>query len=190
MKQTPNILTVVCILLFICSFQSNAQIPSASLKKDTVSTSKNVTSEELYALEAKMAEKLTALKYDAATKQSKVEYPSDNSGSVAKVVLYYLGNRLIRLEKRIYDQTNAPLSYSMYTFNEKNACFCNTQWNQKDGKTQFLTKSDYGLIYFDSDMKLIELAPAQMDKLVQESKDSLDGVMTHFKDFKYTFEMR
>jgi len=190
MKNSCNLVTVVCILLFVCSFQGHAQASSTSLKNDSVSTVKKATPEDLYALEAKMAEKLTALKYDAATKQTKVDYPYDNNGSVAKVVLYYLGNRLIRLEKRIYDQTNVQTSYSMFNFDEKSGCFSNIQWSLTDTNTHILTMSEYGLIYFSTDMKLIDLNSNQLQKLVQEVKISLDAVMEHLKGFKYTFEMR
>jgi hypothetical protein len=39
-------------------------------------------------------------------------------------------------------------------------------------------------------MVLIELDPTQMQKLIQETKESLDALMGHFNGFKYTFEMK
>ncbi|MCK9311714.1 MAG: hypothetical protein M0P26_05500 [Bacteroidales bacterium] len=200
--KTPRILIAVAfMLLFVSFFPGQSQVRSVEneaiatqqktdLKKDSSLTLKKATSEDLYALDSEMAEKLTALKYDPSTKQSKVSYAFDNTGSVAKVVLYYKSNRLIRVEKRIYDQSNTQTSYSMFNFDEKNGCFFNSQWSLKIIKTRILTMSEYGLIYFNGDMNLIELDSIQMQKLVQETKDSLDALMGHFNGFKYTFEIK
>jgi len=200
--KNPRILVAVAFMfLFASFFSGQSQVRSTEnetsttqqkidLKKDSALTVKKPTSEDLYTLDSEMAEKLTALKYDPSTKQSKVSYASDNTGSVAKVVLYYQNNRLIRVEKRIYDQSNIQTSYSMFNFDEKNGCFLNTQWNLKDIKTRTLTMSEYGLIYFSGDMVLIELNSTKMQKLIQETKESLDALMGHFNGFKYTFEIK
>lgn len=188
MKNPRNILAMICMLLFVSFFQSYSQVSLA--EKDAVITVKKPTSEDLYTLDCKMAEALTALKYGPSTKQSKVSYPLENTGLVANVVLYYQNKRLIRVEKRIYDKSNVQTSYNMFNFNERNGCFTNAQWNAKDVKTCILTMSEYGLIYFSSDMKLIELDSNQMQKFIQETKVSLDTVMGHFKEFKYTFEIK
>jgi len=201
MKNLLNLFTVVGLLLFASCSQGKGQVPpsengdSASqqksdLKKDSAPTFKEPTSEDLDNLDVKMAEKLTALKYDASTKQLKASYAFDNTGSVAKITLYYQDNRLIRIEKYIYDQSNKPASYSMFNFDENNGCFSNVQWNVKDANKRVLTMSEYGLIYFGSNMRLIKLKSNQMQKYLQETKDSLDAVMKHFKDFKYTFEIK
>ena len=200
--KTPRILIAVAFMLLLISFfLGQSQVLStekevstnqqkADLKKDSALTVKKATSEDLYTLDSKMAENLTALKYDPSTKQSKVSYTFDNTGSVVKVVLYYQNDRLIRVEKRIYDQNNTQTSYSMFNFNEKSGCFSNTQWSLKDIKTRTLTMSEYGLIYFNSDMTLIKLDSIQMQKLVQETKDSLNVLMGHFNGFKYSFEIK
>jgi len=200
--KTPRILIAVAFMLLLISFfLGQSQVLStekevstnqqkADLKKDSALTVKKATSEDLYTLDSKMAENLTALKYDPSTKQSKVSYTFDNTGSVVKVVLYYQNDRLIRVEKRIYDQNNTQTSYSMFNFNEKSGCFSNTQWSLKDIKTRTLTMSEYGLIYFNSDMTLIKLDSIQMQKLVQETKDSLHVLMGHFNGFKYSFEIK
>jgi len=189
MKNAGIFLTLVCIVLLVTPFQCYCQVPSVE-NKDSAFTLKKATLEELYALDVKMAEKLTALKYDPSTKQSKISYPFDNAGSVAKVVLYYQNNRLIRIEKRINDKTDKQTSYSMFNFNEKNGCFANAQWSLMDGLSRVLTTSEYGLVYFGSDMRTIDLNPNEVQKLVQDTKDSLNTLMSHFKSFKYTFEIK
>jgi len=201
MKNTLNLIAVIGLVIFAICSQGKGQVPpsengdsvsqqKSDLKKDSAATFKEPTSEDLDNLDVKMAEKLTALKYDASTKQLKVSYGFDNTGSMVKITLYYQENRLIRIEKYIYDQSNKALSYSMFNFDENNGCFSNVQWNVKDANKLVLTTSEYGLIYFGSNMKLIKLKPNQMQKYLQETKDSLDAVMKHFKDFKYTFEIK
>jgi len=189
MKNARIILILVFILILINSVQCFSQATSTE-KNDSALSLNKATPEDLYALDIKMAEKLTALKYNPLTKQSKVSYPLDNTGSVAKVVLYYQNSRLIRVEKRINDKNDKQISYCMFTFNEKNGCFANTQWNESEGITRVLTSSELGLVYFGSDMRPIELDTNEVQKLVQETKDSLNAVMGHFKMFKYTFEIK
>lgn len=186
MKNTRNLIVLAGMIIFSSFFQSEA----CFAENEASTAQQKPTSEDLYALDSKMSEQLTALKYDPSTKQSKVSYAFDNAGSVSNVVLYYRDSRLIRLEERIYDQNKAQTSYNMFSFDDKNGCFCNIQWFARDSRKCILTMSEYGLIYFGSDMKLIELDSNQMKKLVQETKDSLDALMKHFKDYKYTFEIK
>jgi len=194
MKHTCYLIAAVCMLSFTNIFMGKAQVPSpekdatSTLPKDA--TLKEPTPEELDNLDIKVAQKLTTLKYNPSTKKIKVSYPSDNTGLVAEATLYYNSARLIRLEKYVYDQSKKQVSYSMFNFNEKNACISNDQWNIMDANKRVLTTSEYGLIYFGSNMQLIELESDQMQKLIQETKDSLDALMGHFKNFKYTFEIR
>lgn len=201
MKNILNLITAISLVILTSCSQGKSQVPpsengdSASqqksdLKKDSAATFREPTSEDLDNLDVKMAEKLTALKYDASTKQLKTSYALDNTGSMVKITLYYQEKRLIRLEKYIYDQSNKASSYSMFNFDENNGCFSNVQWNVKDANKRVLTTSEYGLIYFGSNMKLIKLKPNQMQKYLQETRDSLDAVMRYFKDFKYTFEIK
>jgi len=202
MKNPRNFVTVVCMLLLVSIFQGQEQVrlaenaPSAlpqknNLDKDSVSALKIPTPEDLDNLDVGMAKKLTALRYDPSTKKIRVNYPFDNTGLVVELTLYYNDNRLIRVEKYIYDQNKKQDSYSFFCFDEKNGCFCNTQWNLKDANKRVLTMSpEYGLVYFGSNMQLIKMKPNKMQQFLQETKDSLDALMGHFKNFKYTFDIR
>jgi hypothetical protein len=185
MKNSFSFFTVVGALLLAGNLQSYGQVPPAPPTPEM-----EPTSEDLYNLDSKMAEKLTALKYDPSTKHTKISYAIDNTGSTAKLTLYYQNNRLVRLENYTYDQNNQQVSYSLFDFNERNGCVYVKQWNKNDYKKYTLTLSEYGLIYFSDNMKLIKLDPSQMQKLIQETKDSLNIMMGHFKGFKYTFEIK
>jgi len=190
MKNARNLIVLAGMLIIASFLGGQGQVCSAENEASSIQQKTTPTSEDLNALETKMSEQLTALKYDPSTKQSKVSYAFDNAGSMSNVVLYYQNNRLIRLEERIYDQNKTQTSCNMFSFDEKNGCFCNTQWNVRDPMKRILTMSEYGLIFFGSNMNLIDLDSNQMKKLIQETKDSLDVLMGHFKDFKYTFEIK
>jgi hypothetical protein len=111
-------------------------------------------------------------------------------GNEARITLYYISDRIVRIEKRIYDKDNNQLGYTMFDFNENNTCFSNTQRDYKEKMSYTNAMYWDSLIRFDVNCKIIDINASQKQQIIESTKASLDSIMQHFPEFKYSFNWK
>ena len=158
--------------------------------KDSAIFEKKPTYQQLYSESEKRFEITGNLKHDSITKKKDYNYKLGVDGNEARITVYYISDRIVRIEKRIYDMDNNELGFSMFDFNENNACFSNTQWNNKEKMSYTNAMYWETLIRFDVHCKIIDIDGSQKQQIIQLAKASLDSIMTHFPEFKYSFNWK
>ena len=129
-------------------------------------------------------------KNDPNTKKAIFNYTQGSDSNEARITLYHIGDRIVRIEKRIYDLGNTQLSYSMFDFNVDNSCYSNTQRNKKD-KMSYINAMYWDTINrFDTDYKPIKIDVTQKQQIIESTKAELDSIMQHFPEFKYSFNWK
>ncbi len=197
MKKTLNLIAIIGVISLMgritCQKKSvrntdisSKNIQQSSVKLDSVSKPKALKSDEIYILNENLSENIGKLKYDPNTEKSEFKYLYDTSGLEARVVLYYVKERVVKVEKRIYGKDNNEISHSMYNFDETNECFSNTQWTRKDRESYTLLSYNNDLIYYDSRSNVINLDSGQKQELVKSINDSLVSLMKYVPKFKYS----
>lgn len=165
---------------------SSKIIQQSYVKTDSVPKPKALKSDEIYILNEKLNEIIGKLKYDPNTQKTEFKYLYDTSGLEARVVLYYIKERVVKIEKRIYGKENNEISLSIYDFDETNKCFLNTQWTRIEKESYTLLSYNNDLIYYDSRSNVINLDSCQKQELVKSINDSLVSLMKYVPTFKYS----
>lgn len=162
------------------------KMQSAS-SNDSLISKEKPTYQKLYTESERRFGEIGKLKYNPSTKKKIYNYVL-KSDSI-KITLYHINERIATIEKRIYNK-NKQLEFYIYDFNENNDCFSCSQWNCTEKMTY--TNAIYWdtFIRFDVDCKIIDIDSSQKKKIIQSTQASLDSIMQHFPEFKYSFNWK
>lgn len=169
---------------------SNFKMSEITSTKDSVIPEKKPTYQDIYSGDWKRSEIIGNLKHDPSTNKKDYNYKLKNDGNEVRISYYSVKDRIIRIEKRTYDKTDNELSFSMFDFDENNLCISNTQWNNVEKMSYTYSMYWDSLIKYDVNCKQIELDASQKQQIIQSTKASLDSIMTHFPEFKYSFNWK
>jgi hypothetical protein len=158
--------------------------------KDSLVSQTRPTYQELYRKSEQINEAIGKLKYDPSTRKKEIISKLNDNGDEGRIELYHLNDRIITIEERNYDKSNKQINGSSYDFDEKNACFSNCQWITKDKMSYYYAMYWDTLIKFDVYCKLIDLTPSQKQEIIKSTKASLDSIMRHFPEFKYSYNWK
>jgi len=204
MKKIVIIFAMICIVLLMgCITKQNKN----KLVQNIVTSNKNIqqdsvevdsaifisiapTTQEIYIFDEKRTAEIGKLLRGANTEKKEFKYYYNNSGDEAKVILFYIKDRIVAIQKRIFDLENTEVSFSIYDFNGSNKCFSNTQWTIQEKKSYTLTTYNDSLIYYDNKSNVINIDFSQKQKLVQTVNDSLVSLMKFFPEFKYSSDLK
>lgn len=181
-------------LSVIIILNSGSKLPSNISEKnhlvygnDSLAPVAKPSYQEIYYKDYKWTEMIGNLKFDPSTKVESYILKINDQGDETRIKLYHNKNRMIRIEKRIYDKTNQEMNYDMYDFDTNNACLSLTQWGLKENMSYTYAMHWGSLIKYDVNCKLIELNPAQKQQIIQSVKVTLESIMQHFPGYKYSF---
>jgi len=144
--------------------------------------------QEIYSTDYKWTEMIGILKHDSSTKIEFYSLKLNVQGDEERVQLYHNSDRMIRIEKRIYDKSNNELSYDMFDFDKNNICLSFTEWGLKENMSLTYAMHWGSLIEYDVNCKLVELRPAQKKQIIHSVRISLDSIMQHFPGYIYSFK--
>jgi hypothetical protein len=163
-------------------------IPADVIERLRMSNGKISQQEEFYVIGENWNELLGKLKLDSSTSVKNHSYKIDNNGIEARIELYYQKAQIVRVEKRIYNETE-ELSFSMFDFYE-NECLCNTIWNKQDKMSYSYSMLLGALAKYDVNYNPIEMSDLEKRQVIESTKVSLDSIMHHFPEFKYSFNWK
>jgi hypothetical protein len=158
--------------------------------KDSAVSGKKPTYQDIYSEDEKRSEVIGNLKHDPSTNKKDYNYKLGEDGNETRISLYSVKDRLVTIEKRVYDKNNNELGYSMFDFNENNVCLSNTQRDYKESMSYTNAMYWNTLIRFDVHCKIIDIGSSQKQQIIQSAKASLDSIMQHFPEFKYSFNWK
>lgn len=206
MKEFIQLACLICLILIVsCNTNpkksNNNQVTEISKKsdikieqsvsgKDSVIFEKKHTYQQLYSESEKRFEITGNLKHDSVTKKKDYNYKLGVDGNEARITLYYINNRIVTIENRKFDKNNNQLGYNMFDFDESNVCLSNTQRDYKEKMSYTNAMYWDTLIRFDIHCKIIDIDSSQKQQIIQLAKASLDSIMTHFPEFKYSFNWK
>ncbi len=164
-------------------------LPADVIERLRASKGKMSQQEEFYVIGENWDEILGKLKFDPSTCVENYSYKIDSNGNEARIELYHQKTQIVRVEKRIFDSNNEQLSYSMFDFYE-NECLSNTTRNKKDQMSYTYSMLLGALIKFDVDYNPIDMSDIQKRQAIESAKASLDSIMQHFPEFKYSINWK
>lgn len=203
MKKFILIIWLIC-LAFI--FTNNSEIKKSNINgkiepfknkglkevqffliRDSVYPEEKPTSQQLYSEIERMLSVTANLKHDEATlvKNLKLKL-GDNKNEIS---CYYSKNRLIRIENRVFNNKNDVESFRMFDFDENNNCFSNSIKDKDEESRIYAFISNY-MIEYDSKLVPIILDSCQKQQIIQSARASLDSIMKHFPEFKYSMNWK
>jgi hypothetical protein len=155
------------------------------LKNDSFIQKEKPTYQQLYSESERRLEATGSLKHDLATKNKTYNYLQSNDS--VKITLFYIGKRIVTVEKRIF-KGNIEKGFNIYDFDENNNMFSESKWNNVE-KMTFTNAIYWGtLLRFDVRCNVVDLDLSQKQEIVKAAKASLDSIMQFFPEFKYTFD--
>jgi hypothetical protein len=166
----------------ITQAQSISRIESEGLQK-------RPTYQEIYSKSGQINKIIGEQKHDPSTKKESYISTLNVKGDEVRIELYHINNRIVTVENRIYNK-DKQLNYSMFYFDEKNVCFSNTKRDYKEDRSYIYAMYWDTLIKFDVYCKLIDLPPSQKQEIIKSAKASLDSIMQHFPEFKYSINWK
>ena len=115
----------------------------------------------------------------------------ENSDSIfVNTTLSFLHNQIFLLVYRTFNQKKEKTYNSIFYFDNNNNCISNTIWNIKRG-VSFTYAIYWGkMVKYDVNYKRIEIEPEQRQQIINSTKASLDSLMHHFPEFKYSFDWK
>lgn len=204
MKKVNQIIWLVYMVLFVScnsgSKKANNNLASVPIdqntkteliiSKDSIVPEKKPTYQEIYSEEWNRDEIKAKLKFDLSTKKKNFNFKTNNNVNEVRIELYHVNDRIVTVEKRIFDKGNDQLSYSIFDFDENNKCQSNTQRDYKEDRSYIYAMFWDSLVKYDVNCNKIELNSTQKQQVIQSAKASLDSIMQHFPEFKYSFNWK
>lgn len=158
--------------------------------KDSIVPESKPTHQEIYSEEWKRDEIKAKLKFDPSTKIKYFNFKINENENEVRIELYHVRDRIVTVEKRIFDKDNEQLSFSMFDFDENNKCLSNTQRDYKEDRSYIYAPYRDSLIKYDVYCNKIDINTSQKQQIIQSVKASLDSIMQHFPEFKYSFNWK
>jgi hypothetical protein len=156
--------------------------------KDSVVQGKRPTYQEIYSESEKRRKISAEMGADPSTIVK--EYNENLDSCKRKLMIYYQQKRIISIVNRISNERNDILANEVFTFDENNNCISNAQRDYKEDRSYIYAMYWDSLIKFDVYCKLIDLTPSQKQQIIKSVKASLDSIMQHFPEFKYSFNWK
>lgn len=160
------------------------------ISKDSTLPESKPTHQEIYSEEWKRDETMAKLKFDPSTKIKNFNYKLNDNGYEVRIELYYINDRIVTVEKRIFDKDNDQLTLTAFDFVKDNECNSMTQWKKEDRMSYIYSMYGDSLIKYDVNGNKMSLNSLQKQKFIQSAKATLDSTMQHFQEFKYTFNWK
>lgn len=204
MKKANQIIWLIYMVLFVsCNSglkKANNNISSDPIdentktelinSKDSIVPESEPTNQEIYSEEWKRDEIKAKLKYDPSTKKKNFNFKlNDNEGEV-RIELYHVKDRIVTVEERIFDKDNDQLKLDVFDFTEDNDCISSTHWNKKEQMSYIYSMYWDSLIKYDVNCNQFELDVSRKQQIIESAKASLDSIMLHFPEFKYSFNWK
>jgi hypothetical protein len=159
-------------------------------KTDSIKMVKDLTHQDIYSVENKWGEEIGALKHSSATLKKSFNYYIQEDLERVQIELYYIENRIITIEKRVFNKNQDQIKLYTYDFTKDNVCVSNTLW-QSDEQMSYIYSMLWGeLIKYDVNCNKIEIDSIQKKEAIESAKTSLDSIMQHFPGFTYTFNWK
>jgi len=195
-----------CIFFFIflvgnnSSFAQTISTDSKNFKEDVLSKkeglfirnpikkSKYLTHNEIYSEGETIRAFYAKVASDASTKTKSWDEKSNDNEVTIK--LYYQQNRLYTIVYRVFNSKKEKILNRIFDFDEQNSCISNTERNINYPISYTNTMYWDSLVRFDADYNRIEINPEQKQQIIQSTKLSLDSLMTHFPEFKYSLNWK
>lgn len=147
-----------------------------------------LTHEKLYSEGETIRDTITKLETDSSTMK---RFCTEKVGEdETKITIYYQPNRIISIVNRVNNTKNEMIANSVFYFDEKSNCISNSEWNKKEPMEYTNAMYWDSLIRFDVNYNKIELNSSQKQQIIQSTKASLDSIMQHFPEFKYSFNWK
>ena len=164
-------------------------------KKTSIETSKDNTQEQLlqnkiYCAKEAQLEETAKLKFDPSTKKMMITQKIKNTDNEATLTLYYNDNQIILVEKRICDSSKREISFSIFSFDNKNRCLRNDLRDYKKNLSYANAIYWDTLTQHDIRCKVINLNKEKKVEIIQSTKASLDSIMQNFPQFKYSIDWK
>lgn len=129
-------------------------------------------------------------KYDKSTNHKRIALKIGNTSLNEEITLYYQNNQMIQVSKRLIGENNKVLKLVVFNFDEKINCFSRYQWNLEDKYSFYDTIYNGTVIRYDMNNKYLALDNSQKLKIIQSAKSTLDSLMQHFTEFKYSIKWK
>ena len=170
----------------------NSPIVKTEEKQSKKINTNTSLSQLVYSENEKRTENIGKLKHNSSTQKKTYSFKNEITGNNNEITLYYINKRIVRIEKRIWNNKDekVQLGYSMYDFNDKNVCIANTERNYKEKMSHTNAMFDDSLIRYDVNCKIILIDKLQKAKIISAVKNSLDSVMEHFPEFEYNLGLK
>lgn len=169
----------------------NAKIPSQmiiSLDENSKIKIQNLSHEELYSKGEDIRGFFAKTSSNPPTK-NKI-YSEKLNHNETSINLYYQNSRVYVIVHRIVNTIGDMLFNKVFYFDDHNNCISCSEWSDKTKMTYTNAMYWDSLVRFDVDYNRIEIDPAQKQQIIQSSKLSLDSLMRHFPEFKYSLNWK
>ena len=160
----------------------------ALLTRNSIKNSKDLTNDEIYSEGETIRAFYAKAASDPSTKNKL--YTEKFHENEVTVKLYHLQNRIYSIVYRVFNSKNEKILNSVFDFDEQNNCISNTE--RKINYSMSYTNAMYwdSLVRFDVHYKRIALSEDQKQKIILSTKLSLDSLMQHFSEFKYSLNWK
>ena len=205
MKSTIRIVAFFCVVILIgCKdkhIQSitnkpeniNIEAQPIQLKKDSSEENSKtevnkLTHDQLYAIGETRRDSSARLYSDPSTLKKVYSEVIDEDTSI--MTLRYKQNRIISVVKRIINKYNVKLYNTVFCFRKDNECISVDYWNSVEKNTYTYDMFWGTLIKYDGNYNKIDIDVSQKLQIIKSTKVSLDSIMQHFPEFKYSFNWK
>ena len=148
----------------------------------------NLTHNELYSIGETRRDSSSRLYGDPST--PKKVFSEKSGDNIREITIKYQNSRIIAVVDRITDNQNRMINNTVFNFDKKNECISTDYWNINKPMTYTFDMYWGSLIKYDVNYDPIEMTSSEKQKIIQTTKASLDSVMLHFPEFKYSFNWK
>ena len=150
--------------------------------------SQNLTPEELYSKGENIREFFTKTTANPSTKNKL--FSEKFNYNETSIKLFYQNNRIYVIVHRIVNAEGDKLYNKVFYFDDNNNCISCSEWTDKSKMTYTNAMYWDSLVRFDVHYKRIALSEDQKQKIILSTKLSLDSLMQHFSEFKYSLNWK
>ena len=130
-------------------------------------------------------EKLAARRFQNSTKEKSYRKNLGLNDSLI-VTLYYQGKQAINIQSSTYSN-NKEVERIGFNFSEDNECISQFHWIPEKRYSFYDVLYNDTIIRFEMNNRFLPISPSQKQQVIQSAKASLDSIMQHFPEFKYSF---
>ena len=158
------------------------------LGKDSLGWDKKPTTGQLYSAVETKLNIWAKTKFDSSTIVK--HYKNKIGNNERDISCYFSSDRLISVENRITGEKGEDISFMMFHFDAKNNCFANYRLdNEKDTSRFYIFINNY-VIEYDYKLRPFIVDSLKKQKVIRETKASLESNMQLFPEFKYSFNWK